>query len=130
VAEAHILLVDDDPDTRNIVPRMLSKSGYAVATCSSGHQALKYLARQKFDLVLSDVRMPGMSGVELLKSIRDNYPDLPVILLTAIADLDSEMEAARDEMHGYLRKPYTAAELTDAVQTMLSGFKPQADSAH
>ncbi|MFC1619681.1 response regulator [Candidatus Neomarinimicrobiota bacterium] len=125
MSEANILLVDDDPDTRNIVPRILSKCNYTVSTCSSGSQALEYLAQEHFDLVLSDVRMPGMSGFELLRSIRDSYPELPVILLTAIADLDSEMEAARADMHGYLRKPYTAAELTDAVRAMLSRFNPQ-----
>jgi CheY-like chemotaxis protein len=120
VSEANILLVDDDPDTRNIVPRILSKCDYSVSTCSSGSEALERLTQEHFDLVLSDVRMPGMSGFELLKSIRDLHPDLPVILLTAIADLDSEMEAARADMHGYLRKPYTATELTDAVRAMLS----------
>ncbi|MFC1547943.1 response regulator [Candidatus Neomarinimicrobiota bacterium] len=125
MSEANILLVDDDPDTRNIVPRILSKCDYTVSTCSSGSKALERLAQEHFDLVLSDVRMPGMSGFELLKSIRDSYPDLPVILLTAIADLDSEMEAVRADMHGYLRKPYTAVELTDAVREMLSRFKPQ-----
>lgn len=125
MAEANILLVDDDPDTRNIVPRILSRCDYAVSTCSSGFQALQILAEEHFDLVLSDVRMPGMSGVELLKSIRNLYPDLPVILLSAIADMDSEMEAAREDMQGYLRKPYTAVELTDAVGAMLSKFKPQ-----
>jgi CheY-like chemotaxis protein len=120
VAAANILLVDDDPDTRNIVPRILAKSNYTVSVCSSGAEALQKLTKKKFDLVLSDLRMPGMSGVELLKNIRETYPDLPVILLTAVADLDSEMEAARDDMQGYLRKPYTAGELTKAVGAMLS----------
>lgn len=116
----NILLVDDDPDARNIVPRILGKSGYAVSVCSTGSDALQKLTKAKFNLVLSDLRMPGMSGVELLKHIRKNYPELPVILLTAVADLDSEMEAARDDMQGYLRKPYTAGELTEAVRAMLS----------
>jgi two-component system response regulator PrrA len=101
-----VLVVDDDPDTRALIWDILSEEGYDVHLCSGGERALEYLERRPFDLILTDIKMPGMSGVELLTRIRAKAPDVRVILITAYASLDTAIEAVRGHAFDYLIKPF------------------------
>jgi CheY-like chemotaxis protein len=106
-----ILIVDDEPDVVFFISKIFQPAGYHTLTASSGPEALKYIQELpgKIDLVLLDLRMPGMGGVEVLKSIRGHHPALPVIVLTALTDKRKECEALGIE--AYITKPYSVEEL-------------------
>jgi DNA-binding response OmpR family regulator len=100
------LVVDDEPDTRALLWDVLVDEEYEVHLCSSGQQALDALKQFKFTLVLADIKMPGMSGMELLVEIRGMAPDVKVILMTAHASVETAIQALRGQAFDYLIKPF------------------------
>jgi DNA-binding response OmpR family regulator len=110
-----ILVVDDEADARLLIWDILSERGYDVRLCSSGQQALENLERMKFDLILADIKMPGMNGMELLTRVRAVAPDVRVILMTAFASLDTAIEAWREQAFDYLVKPFDLADFRQRV---------------
>src|SRR2546427_12580714 len=92
---AKILLLDDEPQTRRVIALHLGKHGHEVITGQDGGEGLDLLAREQFDLGLTDLRMPRRSGMELLKAIRDRSWPIPVIVLTAFASLESTIEPVK-----------------------------------
>lgn len=114
--ETRVLLVDDDPAVRNALRRVLEKRGYRVFPCGSGSEALECLASGGFDAMVSDVRMPGMSGLKLLRAVREHDLDLPVILVTGNPDLASAAEAVEYGAFQYLIKPVEASRLDETVE--------------
>jgi DNA-binding NtrC family response regulator len=109
----NILLVDDDTDSRFRVAKFLSQLGHEVVDTDSGPKALSILADRSFPMVLSDIRMPGMSGIELLKAIRavPSGEETSVVLLTGFGDMDSAIDAFRAGAFDYLLKPIKVKEL-------------------
>jgi PAS domain S-box-containing protein len=102
-----LLLVEDDVDSGPVVEDMLARKGVDVALVSSGEQAVEQLEQAKFDIVVTDVRLgQGMTGVELLEKIRDQYDDLPVILITGFDSLNSAIQAVRLGAQDYILKPF------------------------
>jgi DNA-binding NtrC family response regulator len=91
--QGHILIVDDEASLRQTLARILQRAGYEVTTGSDGRAGLELVASHVFDLIYLDIRMPDMSGLELLQKIHATHPDLPVILFTAQPDLHSAVEA-------------------------------------
>lgn len=120
-----ILIVDDEPDVVFFISKICQPQGYHTLTASSGLEALKYVQElpERIDLVLLDLRMPGMGGMEVLKSIRKHHPDLPVIILTALTDKRKECEALGIE--AYITKPYSIEELYRKV-TRVVGERAEA----
>ncbi len=114
--ETRVLLVDDDDAVRNVLRRVLENRGYNVVSCSSGSEALAELARGSYDAMVSDVRMPGMSGLFLLRSVREHDLDLPVILVTGNPDLGSATEAVEHGAFQYLIKPIESERLNEVVE--------------
>ena len=114
-AETKVLLVDDDDAVRNAIRRVLERRGYQVFACSSGAEALEHLALGGYDAMVSDVRMPGMSGLKLLRAVREHDLDLPVILVTGNPDLASATEAVEYGAFQYLIKPVESDRLDEAV---------------
>ena len=106
-----ILLVDDETGILDTLQILFRGEGYEVAVASSGRTALEALEREKPDLVLSDIRMPGADGLEVLSRARDVDPELPVILMTAQASLQSAMRAVNEGAYYYLQKPFANDEL-------------------
>ena len=100
-----ILVVDDDESLRRVTQVQLEDEGYAVTTAPNADEALHVLARNQQDLVLTDLNMPGISGVELLREIRSEYPDTSVILVTAFGTVDSAVEAMKVGAFDYITKP-------------------------
>ncbi|MEO8338134.1 MAG: sigma-54 dependent transcriptional regulator [Nitrospirota bacterium] len=100
-----ILVVDDDESLRRVTQVQLEDEGYAVMTAPDAREALRVLARRPQDLVLTDLSMPGISGVELLRTIRSEYPDTSVVLVTAFGTVDSAVEAMRLGAYDYIMKP-------------------------
>ncbi|MBN1285303.1 MAG: response regulator transcription factor [Anaerolineae bacterium] len=112
---AHILVVDDEGAIRYSVSKTLQRVGYHVSAASSGEEALDMLTNEHFDVVLTDIRMPGISGVELLASIKDKSPDAIVILMTGYASLGTAVEALRLGAHDYLVKPSSSQDIRLSV---------------
>ena len=103
--EGHILIIDDETSLRQTMARILQREGYKVTTAANGQEGLDLTSEHHFDLVYLDIRMPDMSGLDLLKTLHTNLPDLPVILFTAQPDLNSAVEAVRSGATDYLLKP-------------------------
>src|SRR5262245_32764814 len=101
-----ILVVDDSPPLRDMLGRALSSEGYRVATAGSGSEALSRLATQPFDVILADIVMPDVSGLEVLERSRLLCPRAAVILMTGYATLDTAIAALRRGACDYLEKPF------------------------
>jgi DNA-binding NtrC family response regulator len=106
-----VLIVDDEVDIREIISELLEQENYQTATAAGGAEALQLLESNDFDAVISDVRMPGMDGLELLKEIRSLYPQIKVLLFTGYASVDNVVEAMKIGAYGYLTKPLDRDEL-------------------
>jgi len=111
-----ILIVDDDAGQRSLLDSFLRSQGFDTLTVISGEQALKMLREQEFNLMISDVRMPGMTGLETLRRARQEGLTLPVLLVTAYADIREAVGAMRDGALNYLAKPIDLDELLATVQ--------------
>jgi DNA-binding response OmpR family regulator len=120
--------VDDDADTCALILDVLQEDGYTVQSCLNGEQARDALKQEPFDLVLADIKMPRLSGLELLKYIRDSGLETKVILMTAYASLDSAIEALRGEAFDYLIKPFLLDDLRRRVREALGGKASAASS--
>ncbi len=101
-----ILVVEDEPDLRKVLASLLKREGYRVDLAESGTRALEMLGREIYDLVITDVRLPGPSGIEVLRTTRDLYPDAPVIIITAYASDEAAEEARRLGAFNYITKPF------------------------
>ena len=110
-----LLVVEDDPNLREAVCDTLELAGESVISAGGGEEALQQLARQPVSLVVSDVRMMPMDGITLLKEIRSRLPHLPVVLMTAFADVDRAVEAMRSGACDFLLKPFEPQALLDHV---------------
>ncbi len=111
-----ILLVDDDAAVLAVTQRILQKTGAVVVTASNGDEALALLATQTFDAMVSDIQMPGISGLKLLRSVRERDLDLPVVLVTGNPGVQSAAEAVEYGAFRYLIKPVASAELIGVVE--------------
>src|SRR3972149_6628042 len=101
MAKDKILIVDDEPSMREFLEIMLTREGYKVATASDGKDALNMLNKQMYDVIISDIQMPGMGGLELLKSIKDLSPDTEDIMITAYASTETAVEAMKEGAYDY-----------------------------
>lgn len=114
--QERILVVDDEPAVRNIIAAMLARGGYRTATASNGDEALHRLREDAaYNLVLSDVMMPGMDGIALLDQICSDHPGTPVVLITAVHDINVATNAFRRGAADYLLKPFTRVQLESVV---------------
>lgn len=118
--KARILIVDDEEPIRHSLGEILRLEGYEVASAESGEVALDHVQKSTFDLVLLDIRMPGMDGIDVLKAIHKNYPDTKVVLLTAHGSLESAIEALRQGAHDYILKPATMRTILNSVERGLA----------
>lgn len=112
---ASILVVDDEGPNRYSVSKTLQRIGYVVSEAANGEEALEIMNRQSFDVVLTDIRMPGLDGVELLRRIKEESSDVIVILMTAYASLGTAVEALRLGAHDYLIKPSSSQDIRQSV---------------
>src|SRR6267154_5644758 len=119
MARKSILVVDDEKSQREILEEILSSEGYDVTMASSGEAAMKFVESRRFDLVLTDLKMTGMSGLDLLKELTDFDKSIIVILLTAHGTIDSAVDALRLGAFEYLQKPYDKDKLLDTVSRAL-----------
>ena len=118
-AGGRILIVDDDDGVRENLAELFQVVGYSVVTAGSAPEAMGKLAHHDVDLLLTDYRMPGPNGVELIESARRVKPGLRAILMTAFGDSFTEIESVRRGAIGYVNKPFEADEITNLVSRIL-----------
>jgi DNA-binding NtrC family response regulator len=111
MAKARILVVDDEANARSALAEILKEEGYAAETAGDGFKALSKLEEFGPDLILSDLKMPGMDGVELLRKVKEQDPELPVVLMTAFGAVETAVSAMREGAVDYLVKPLNTDEL-------------------
>jgi len=116
LAVPRILIIDDDAGQRSLLTSFLKSHGFETVTASSGEQALEILRQQPFTMMISDVRMPGISGLETLRRARREHLALPVLLVTAYAEVRDAVGAMRDGAVNYLTKPIDLDELLESVR--------------
>lgn len=121
--EIKILVVDDDSGPRDLLKAALTEEGFFVQTANSGLQACQIFDEGRFDLVLTDLKMPGLNGIELLKKIKARSPLTLVILITGYASLRSAIEAIRAGAYDYLTKPFQLDELSIVVNNACDRIK-------
>ena len=115
-----ILVVDDERGMRDFLNILLTKEGHKVMVASNGEEALKLVENTAFDLVISDIRMPGMSGLDLLESIKDKQPDLPVVMITAFASPNDAVSAMKNGAFDYISKPFNLDEIKTVIESATS----------
>ncbi len=116
---ARLLVVDDEANLRAGLRNLLSLMGYHVEEAASGHRALKLLESAPYDLMVLDIRMPGMDGTEVMHRARQMHPDLSIIVLTAHASLESAIAAVKSGAADYMLKPFNVEDLAAAISQTL-----------
>ena len=119
IRPARILIADDEVIVREILVRKLSNQGYSCDCCENGRDALAMLANAEYDLLLADVMMPGMGGVALLKEALRIRPDIAVILVTSVVDIELAVDSLKDGAYDYISKPFSLEEVSIGVARAL-----------
>jgi len=114
-----ILVVDDDRGMQDMLDIMLSRAGYQVATADDGAAALEIIRKRKFDLVITDLKMPRVDGIDLLRGVKDTAPETAVILLTAFASGETALAAMREGAYDYVEKNFNVDDLLTIVRDAL-----------
>jgi len=112
---AHLLIVDDEVNIRRVLSAMLKREGYEVSAAGDGEQALAVLSRSPVDVVITDLVMPRLGGLELLKRVSADFPDVPVIMITAHGTVDTAVEAMKAGAFDYITKPFDQEELKKVI---------------
>ncbi len=122
MARNKVLVVDDEKNQREVYMMILEDAGYDVTTAQSGEQAVKFAREHKFDLVLTDYKMTGMDGVQLVNELSDLDPSIIVVMMTAHGTVESVKSAMRAGVYDYLEKPVDQEQLLNVVKSALAGL--------
>jgi len=118
-----LLAVDDAPDTLELLQRNLSYEGYKVFTAPNVSEAIKILDSVSIDLVITDLKMPGSSGIDLIRHVRENFKDTEVMMITGYGSIEGAVKAVKTGAEEYLTKPFTDEELISAVERTLDKLR-------
>jgi two-component system OmpR family response regulator len=121
---ANVLVIDDTKNIRILLTQCLEFEGYAVTAASNGTEALQQLSRQKFDLIFLDVRMPELSGTEVLRRMRQMGVSTPVVMITAFGTVKNAVECTQLGAVAYLQKPFTENKIKQLLEEVLH-YKPK-----
>ncbi len=119
MSNERILVVDDEEQMRDLLAKVLDRKGYQVAVCSDGLEALAYLEKEPADLVITDVRMPGLSGMEALRAVKELNPDIVVLIMTAFGSIDQAVQAVKEGAYDYINKPFKIEEMLLTIEKAL-----------
>ncbi|MEX1182131.1 MAG: response regulator [Gemmatimonadota bacterium] len=125
---ALILLVEDQPHVRRMLTRYLGGCGHTVTEAVDAEQALDCLERARYDVILSDIHIPGMSGLDLALQFADEAPHTPLVLMTGDPDERVEILGRRSGAVGYLRKPFPFSELDETLALALCSIRRTPDT--
>lgn len=123
-----ILVIDDEAGMCSLINTVLSDEGYAVTTTQKPQDGVTYLKKETFDLVITDLRMPKMNGIEILQAVKTVSPSMPVILITAYSTVDSAVQAMKLGAADYVAKPFKNDELCAAVNNVLEKSRLRAEN--
>lgn len=118
--KSRILVVDDEDTLRTVLSQELKGEGYEVETAADGQIAIDTLKNKQFELILLDIKMPNVNGFEVLKYIKQNHPNLKVIMLTGFADLKNAIESKKLGAEDFVSKPYDLVDLITTIERVLS----------
>jgi two-component system response regulator AtoC len=118
-----ILIVDDEQVIIDLLTTDLTERGYRCTTALSAEQALIKLAKQHFDVILLDIKLPGKSGMEALSTISSNYPDIAIIMMTGIHEIDIAVEAMKLGASDYITKPFDLERIDVSLRTTMTNRK-------
>jgi len=116
---ARVLVVDDEEIIRNLLQRTLETAGYDVTTAANGREALDKVSEAEFDAALLDIKMPGMSGIELLQQLNVHHPQTCVVMVTAVADAETAIEAMKAGAYDYIIKPFASDDVVLKLRTAM-----------
>jgi DNA-binding response OmpR family regulator len=122
---AKILIVDDEDIARLTLAEILRLEGYEIMSVSNGEAAVEALRCEPFDVMVLDLKMAGMSGMDVLRVVVDKMPDLSIIVLTAYGTIDTAIQAIRYRVHDYLLKPVSPEEVLESIEEALAKKHPQ-----
>src|SRR6476659_2580484 len=111
-----VLIVDDEPEMATVVEQSLTRRGYKASQCNGGDVAWERMQNEDFDVVVTDINMKGMSGVELTDRIAKNRKDIPVIVITAFGSLESAIATLRAGAYDFITKPFEIDQLMIAIK--------------
>ncbi len=117
--QPHVWIIDDDRSIRWVLEKALSRADMRVSSFEDGNRILQQLEKEQPEVIVSDIRMPGIDGIDLLKQIQDAYPSIPVIIITAHSDLDSALQAYEGGAFEYLPKPFDTDDAVALVERAL-----------
>jgi len=126
VQAARILVVDDEPVVTRGCKRVLDEVGYQVDTAATGRDGLNRAVEGQFDLVVTDLRLPDLSGMDLIRALRSRRPETAIVVITGFGTVANAVEAVKLGVSDYLEKPFTPEQITEAVRRAVA---PQADVA-
>jgi len=121
--KAHVLIVDDEPNVRRVLGTLLEQAGWTTTRAESGEQALDLVRAQDPDLVITDLKMPGMDGMDLLGRLQSSFPEIPVIMLTAHGTITNAVEAMKIGAHDFITKPFDRDDVVQLVKKALGQAK-------
>jgi len=127
---AHVLIVDDELNIRRVLAAMLKREGYEVSTAADGEQALAALHRAPVHVVVTDLVMPRLGGLELLQRVGADFPDVPVIVITAHGTVDSAVQALKAGAFDYITKPFEQAELSKVIAKATRAHEIERQNVH
>ncbi|MBD3381496.1 MAG: response regulator [candidate division Zixibacteria bacterium] len=116
MAKQQILIVDDNPNMSSLLSEMLEIFDFSSQRAGNGQEALDILTKEKFSMVITDLRMPEMSGSELLRNIKQNYPDLPVVVISGYSLAEEEDTLMADMADGFINKPFKMVHIEKLLQ--------------
>jgi DNA-binding response OmpR family regulator len=119
-----ILVADDEANIRLLLEEVLSEEGYQVTTAATGREALRKILKEQFDLLIFDIKMPEMNGLEVVEKIRELKKTTPVIVCSAYKHLQDDYVVGTSDIAAYITKPVNLAELKEKVKTVLEGGTP------
>ena len=125
-----ILVVDDEPSMREFLAILLDKNGYTTRAAASGAEALALLKQHHFDLIISDIRMPDLSGLALLENIKDQDLSIPVVLITAYASPEDAVLAMKNGAYDYVTKPFKVDDILSVIKTALGSRQEKAPARY
>jgi len=120
MTKGRILVVDDEDIVRTSCSRALVPEGYEVTPAKNGLEGLKLISENKFDLVLTDLKMPDMDGIEVLRRIKEGWPEIEVIIITGYQTVDTAVKSIKLGAFDYIEKPFTPDALITAVSKALN----------
>ena len=114
-----ILVVDDEEQMRDLLAKVLERKGFQTSVCGDGTEALAFLEKEPVDLVVTDVRMPGLGGMEALRAVKELNPDIVVIIMTAFGSIDQAVQAVKEGAYDYINKPFKIDEMLLTIEKAL-----------